>query len=259
MCQHCTRRLEVSGRTQDRAPASATSVFIRARKAEDRYATLLRSVARNIAALIRGFDHAVLDHVPALRQALDRYAHTLDPWARSVAGRMVAEVAARDAGAWKRVSAEIGRALHQEIATAPTGAVIRRQLADQVRLITSLPREAGERVHRLAQEGLTKGWRSDRIAAEIMRTGEVTQARANTIARTEVSRTASVLTQARAEHIGSEGYIWRTSRDSDVRPSHRAMEGAFVRWDRPPTLDKLTGHAGCLPNCRCYSEPVLKD
>ncbi|MDR8377773.1 phage head morphogenesis protein, partial [Acinetobacter baumannii] len=53
------------------------------------------------------------------------------------------------------------------------------------------------------------------------------------------------------------GYIWRTSEDGDVRPSHKAMNGKFVAWNSPPTLDNLKGHAGCLPNCRCYTEPVI--
>jgi len=92
-----------------------------------------------------------------------------------------------------------------------------------------------------------------------MESGDVARSRALLIARTEVTRTATTLTQARAEHIGSEGYIWRTAGDGDVRPSHRAMNGKFVRWDSPPTLDNLTGHAGCVPNCRCYAEPVIPD
>ncbi|MGN5479510.1 phage minor head protein [Cupriavidus basilensis] len=57
--------------------------------------------------------------------------------------------------------------------------------------------------------------------------------------------------------IGSPGYFWRTSGDKDVRDSHRDMEGKFVEWDKPPTLDGMTGHAGCFPNCRCYPEPAL--
>ena len=89
--------------------------------------------------------------------------------------------------------------------------------------------------------------------------GYVTKARARLSARTAGARTAMELTKARAQSVGSEGYIWRTVRDSDVRPSHKGMEGKFVRWDDPPTLDNLTGHAGGLPNCRCYAEPIIPD
>lgn len=132
-------------------------------------------------------------------------------------------------------------------------------MADQVTLIKSLPLEAAERVHRLAIEGIETGGRASSLAAEIMRTGEVTQSRATLIARTETGRVSTVLTQVRAEHIGSPGYTWRTVGDSDVRPSHRAMDRQFVPWGKPPTLDGLTGHAGAIPNCRCYCEPVIPD
>ncbi|EOT9334790.1 phage minor head protein [Escherichia coli] len=74
---------------------------------------------------------------------------------------------------------------------------------------------------------------------------------------TELGRATGALDQARALSIGSNGYIWRTAEDGDVRHSHREMEGKFVEWGRPPTLDGMTGHAGELPNCRCYKEIVL--
>jgi SPP1 gp7 family putative phage head morphogenesis protein len=136
---------------------------------------------------------------------------------------------------------------------------MRQSLAEQVRLITSLPREAAARVHKLTTEALVTGSRAAEIAREILNTGEVTESRAKLIARTEVSRTATALTQARAQHVGSEGYIWRTSRDGAVRRSHKAMEGRIVRWNEPPELDGMVGHAGEFPNCRCFVEPILPD
>ncbi|HHZ9834772.1 TPA: phage minor head protein, partial [Klebsiella pneumoniae] len=42
-------------------------------------------------------------------------------------------------------------------------------------------------------------------------------------------------------------------------PSHRKMKDKFVRWDNPPTLDGMTGHAGCLPNCKCWAEVHIPD
>jgi uncharacterized protein with gpF-like domain len=53
--------------------------------------------------------------------------------------------------------------------------------------------------------------------------------------------------------------LWRTARDGDVRASHKAMEGKQVDWNRPPTLDGMTGHAGSLPNCRCFCQPQFND
>ena len=153
----------------------------------------------------------------------------------------------------------MSRALQQEIAHAPTGEIMRALLAEQVTLIKSIPLDAAQRVHDWTLVGIEDGTRAREVAAQILRTNEVSANRAMLIARTETARTSSKLTESRARHVGSEGYIWRTSRDSDVRDSHREMEGKYVRWDSPPTLDKLVGHAGCLPNCRCFPEPIIGD
>lgn len=139
--------------------------------------------------------------------------------------------------------------MRREIANAPTGHLYDLLMLEQVNLIKSLPLEAAQRVHDIATGLLFKGERPDRLIQEILRTGEVTEGRARLIARTETSRAASNFLQARAEWVGSEGYIWRGVRDFRERPSHLEMEGKYVRWSTPPTLDGLKGHAGCLPNC----------
>ena len=216
-------------------------------------------MARVVADIIAGFGGIGPNNEDSLRQALNRYADMLDDWASSVARRMLADVAARDERAWMAVSREMGAGIGRIVKETPIGEAMQTKMAEQVGLIKSLPREAAERVHRLVIEGQETGTRAEVVAREIMRTGEVTKARANLIARTEIGRAASTLTQVRAEAVGSVGYIWRTSRDSDVRPSHKRMEGRFVAWDDPPDLDGLTGHAGALPNCRCYAEPVIPD
>lgn len=239
----------------------ARSRFMRARVAETHFNSMLQQVARQVGAIVRGFTLRK-DKVPEpapIVSALDRYSELLDPWARAVAQYMIADVNRRDELAWREHSDELGRALRRELRSAPVGAVLRGELDESVKLIKSLPTEAGQRVHKLALRALTTGERAETIVADIMRTGHVTQARAHTIARTEVSRTAEGLKRARAQHVGSEGYTWRSMEDGDVRPSHAAMEGRYVRWDSPPTLDGMTGHAGTFPNCRCYAEPVVPD
>jgi SPP1 gp7 family putative phage head morphogenesis protein len=239
----------------DKRPGGEKS-FVQARKAERYYGAQLRKIARHVGELIGIDPPADLMQSFRLKERLRKYSEAITPWASSVAERMLADVSRRDRDAWRARSAEMGRLLRTEIAEAPTGHAMRRLLGEQVGLITSLPTEAGERVHRLVQEGMVNSTRASEISREIMRSGEVAESRARTIARTEVGRAATTLTQVRAESVGSEGYIWRIA-DRGARPSHKAMEGKFVRWDSPPTLDGLRGHAGCLPNCRCLPEPVL--
>lgn len=236
-----------------------TPGIVRARRVEAHFARQLRKIAYAVADLVRAYPDLDLVASAELGTTLDRYSEAIGPWARASAAAMQANVDRRDLDAWRELSATMRRGLMREIATAPTGEAMRGLLAEQVTLIKSIPLHAAERVHHWTLQGIADGTRASEVSREIQRTSEVSVARANLIARTEVARTASVLTQARAEHVGSREYVWRTSGDTDVRPSHKKMNAVVVLWSAPPTLDKLTGHAGALPNCRCYPEPIIPD
>lgn len=236
--------------------------WFRVRKAEVNYARQLREVAKQVGAIIDGFaPNGVITNITQLTHTLHRYGELLFPWAQAVAQSMVAEVDTRDFKAWTEHSKEMGIALRRELAKAPTGELLRGFLNEQVSLITSLPREAAERVHKLTLEGLTTAGRASEISEQILRSGEVTRARANTIARTEVSRTATGLVEARALYVGSEGYFWRSAGDVDVRPLHKKLNGKFFRWDAPPIAGEHgeRAHPGGIYNCRCYPEVVIPD
>ena len=245
------------------ARRAARERFVRARRAETSYARQLARIARHVGDIVRGIapgGEVDMGRRVAIERAMAAYADLLRPWANAVGHHMLVDVSRRDEQAWIEAGREMGRNLRDVIAGAPVGAVMRERLAEQVHLITSLPREAAQRVHHLAVEAQINGTRAAQISEEILRSGDVTRSRAMTIARTEVARSVGALTEARAVHVGSEGYIWRTSRDSDVRESHREMEGRYVRWDTMPTLsDGTKCHAGGIYNCRCWSEPVIPD
>lgn len=236
-----------------------SSPFLKPQSTMRQYEISLRKVGREVGRIIEGFDIKTPRDLPALNIALERYAHILDPWARKQAAIMIGQADTSDAKAWRAASKEMSLGLREELRSAPTGAAMRALMSEQVTLIKSLPIEAGQRVHKLVIESMADSTRAAAIAKEIARSGEVTESRATTIARTEVGRASTALTQARAQHIGAESYIWRTAHDGDVRESHKKMEGKAVTWDAPPTLDGLTGHAGALPNCRCYCEPIIPD
>jgi SPP1 gp7 family putative phage head morphogenesis protein len=203
----------------------------------------------------------IVTDLGALLDMLNRYSALITPWATSVANAMVSDVNRRNELIWKRVGKQMGREIRNEIATSPQGIVYRDLMAENVDLIKSIPLKAGERVQKLTTEALSTGRRAESIAREIQNTTRVSKSRARLIARTEVARTSALFTQARAMQVGSEGYIWRTSEDSDVRETHKAQNGKYIRWDKPPKTDKDLDpyHAGCGPNCRCYPEPVFPE
>jgi SPP1 gp7 family putative phage head morphogenesis protein len=237
--------------------------YLRSRRAEVQFAATLRSLARRCGEVTRQMFDAndPIGSSARIRALLFKYSQTMRPWAQEVAKRMVLDVKRRDETFWTEHSKSVGRALKEEIKNAPTGVALRELTQEAAALITSMPLEAAQRIEKFAVRAMTDSSRIGEVVKEIMRTGHVTKSRANLIARTEVARTSSILVQTRAVHVGSEGYIWRTSNDIDVRNQHRKLAGKFIRWDSPPIAGpkRMRYHAGQGPNCRCYCEVVVPD
>lgn len=236
---------------------------VKTRPAERRYAGQLRKIAEHCGTVINGFPPGDQGAAATIAQLLDAYAAMLQPWAVQTASNMLMDVALRDERMWREYAKDLSRGLREEIRRTPTGVVMQQLLSEQVGLIQSIPRDAAERVHRLTLAGIEDSTRASEIAKEIMRSGEVAKSRADLIARTEVARTASALTQARAQHIGCTHYIWHTSGDSDVRPGHKAMEGKVCEWANPPEVlegkEVMRHHPGQIWNCRCWAEPIIPE
>jgi SPP1 gp7 family putative phage head morphogenesis protein len=233
--------------------------FARVRNAEVKFTVQLRSVAKHIGDLVKGMASGSPHDLDTLTRLLDRYSVILRPWARAISASLLADVSRRDEKAWAQYARFMGLELRKELAETPTGEIMRQLLDEQVDLITSLPLEAAKRVQAIATGQLYSGQRAEVLAKQIMLSGEVAKSRADTIARTETTRAATTLTQARAKQIGSEGYIWRTAHDWNVRPLHKKLEGTFHRWDAPPIAGSNgeRAHPGAIYNCRCYPEPVI--
>ena len=234
--------------------------FLAGRKAESQYATRLRQVARQIDALVRGFaPDGIPRDLPALIRALEEYSRILQPWAESVAAQMLADVLRRDEKAWLLHGRSIGRELGKQLRDLPIGGALRGSQAEQVNLITSLPLAAAERVQKLADQAVQPGRRPTDVAKEILASGSVSRERAALIARTEVAKASSLLTQNRAIALGVTHYVWRTAQDARVRQSHKEMDGKTVSYAEPPLLsDGTRTHAGQIYNCRCFQSPILE-
>jgi SPP1 gp7 family putative phage head morphogenesis protein len=231
-------------------------------RAERDFMAHLRGVADHVGHLIKGFEAGNVEQLPGMVQLLKAYADALKPWAVSTVRRMLGEVNSRDIDSWRSLSTAISAGLRQQLAHTPVGNVLRALMYEQVDLIQSLPLEAAERVHRLTIKGLENSVRAREVADEIEKSGEVTRSRAVLIARTEVARTASVLTQTRAQAAGITHYRWQTSKDSSVRPGHREMQGRICQFANPPAVNEngriMYHHPGQIWNCRCWPEPIVE-
>lgn len=193
--------------------------------------------------------------------ALVDYSEVISSWAEKVGQRMFTQVEREEWNQWRSVTEEIAAGLRDVVGNTPVGAVAKDIVARQVQYMKSLPLEAASRVTEIqarAMEAVINGERPDQLYEMIMQSGDVAASRAQLIARTEIGRATGALTQARALAVGSEGYWWRIE-GAGTRDSHYKMRNKFVRWDNPPTLDGMTGHAGCLPNCKCWSEVQIPE
>jgi SPP1 gp7 family putative phage head morphogenesis protein len=230
----------------------------RAHKAEYQYAASLRKIAKHIEDIVKQYPIDSPFYAVHVERAMRVYAKILEPWAQAAAQRMLADVSRRNLKAWESHSEALGRGMQKEIEHAPTGQTFQMLMGEQVKLITSLPLDAAQRVHEIVTGGLYESSRGEDIIREILKSGHVTRSRATLIARTETARATSLFTQARAQYVGSDEYIWRTADDEIVRKAHREMEGVVVKWSQPPRLsDGTRTHAGCIYNCRCYPEPII--
>jgi len=166
-----------------------------------------------------------------------------------------------------------GKKLYEALLYQVRNSSLESSIATQIQInagyIRTLPTNIAFKVTEFINSESGKGMRASELAEYIKSVfPEKSKANAALIARTEVSKSQTALTQARAEALGLNWYIWRTSEDSRVRSSHDFMEGVLVRWSDPPNPELLDPdfkgkktygkyHAGNIFNCRCFPEPVV--
>ena len=215
----------------------------------------LKKVAQNVTKIISAGSDAT-----TIAYRLNVYADQLGPWADKVIAEVVSKSNRHNLKEWRALSKTISDKMSSFYTEGAVAHAMRDLSEVGAGLIKSLPIDAGKKAVEYAQTAASTGMRHEDLINQIQELGEITHARAQLIARTEVARQQSLLTQTRAVSIGSEGYIWRTAEDGRVRPSHAALNGKFIRWDDPPLVDgRYRAHAGQIFNCRCYPEPVVPD
>jgi SPP1 gp7 family putative phage head morphogenesis protein len=202
---------------------------------------------------------------------LSRSPEVLESLALNIAHRMVTQLKVSNTRSWREAAREAGRgreiyeALQTEMETK-IGARINELVRENAKLISSIPSDIREQVNGEIQRLQLQGLRPEAVEEYLRkRVPQITRSRAWLIARTETSKAATALTQARSEDLGVEWAQWVTSEDSRVRPSHRNLNKVLMRWDDPPQPEALIGEkstlgkgvAGNFPNCRCSMLPLI--
>jgi SPP1 gp7 family putative phage head morphogenesis protein len=85
------------------------------------------------------------------------------------------------------------------------------------------------------------------------------EARANLIARDQISKYNGQLNQTRQVALGITKYRWTTSGDERVRDSHAALNGQVFDWNDPPLINGVPLNPGDDFQCRCIGAPVFDE
>lgn len=200
------------------------------------------------------------------------FSDEFDRYCMAEAGKMVTHLFTDAGRTWRQAAKANGQgqmiynALMKEM-QGPMGYIVNDLTRSNARLIKTLPLDIARHVNQHILNESLKGKRASDIANEIkLLFPAKSKARANLIARTEVGKTSTALTQARSEILNIPAYIWRTSEDQRVRDAHQLMEGVIIFWDDAPNPERLDHEknvkhgpyqAGCIWNCRCYPEPII--
>jgi len=255
--------------------AVEASAFEKTKSVETLYASQLVSVAKQIGQLIQRYDPEKLDDNIELIKALYNFTNQLTDWALQVSKKVVYQLNNNDLQAWNKHSERMSAGVRREVTTFPVDAQLKKYMDDQVELIKSLPIDAAKRIHKLVYKNLYEGTeRAKGLANQIMETEGVSKSNAMRIARTEISRIGTGLTEVRAENSGLAWYIWHSSHDIRTRLSHKLMNNVVCRWEEPPNPEKLfqgrsegkikvgkpydSYHSGNTFNCRCFPSPVIR-
>jgi len=119
--------------------------------------------------------------------------------------------------------------------------------------ITRMADDAVQDMMDTASRAVRSGRPNREVRAELRKRFEISDRRARTIARTEISQLNAQITRERQREVGIEGYYWITSGDERVRDEHEERNGEFFEWDNPPE----DGHAGESVNCRCSARAAV--
>lgn len=126
-------------------------------------------------------------------------------------------------------------------------------VAANVSLINSIPQQYLDRVEQAVMASLQAGTLNETLADELAKIEGVTRNRAKLIARDQLGKINSRLSQIRQQSLGITHYFWSTSQDERVRKRHARWDGDRIAWDTP-TID---GHPGQAIRCRCTAIPDL--
>lgn len=215
---------------------------------------MLRQAARAQNAAVG--DASFEDEVNAVIDRMAQQLGGLDALAQRLAGEAVQKsLKSVDEGLTKSIKSSIGIDVSGALTTdEKLAAKIKAANQANVELITSIPAEYFDKIREAVEDNTQQGTRYESLVERVQEIGDVTESRADLIARDQTSKMNSAFNEARQTSLGIEEYIWQGAGDERERETHMANNGQRFRWDDPPAE---TGNPGEDINCRCVAVPYF--
>lgn len=262
-------RFELSKRTRDKKEIVAPVIKV-SRKAEAQYrrdlnqlvTEMVNDVRETLIPVIRRLEaDFIADESPSsvialsIRTLRQKY-NDITSQAAQMSSSMIETEAEENNRKFKRniekaTGVDLGRIIRNEFLQP----VIEASLETNISLIQSIPDQYFKSLNTVIFQAVAEGDTAGSIARQIRNLTRVTRNRAELIARDQTAKVNAAITKARQEELGVTEYVWQTSEDERVRPTHRANNGKVFKWNDPP---KETGHPGHDVNCRCYAAAIIK-
>lgn len=203
---------------------------------------------------------AVLAVFPLMNRALDEKTKQFDLYGKLK--KLAAQTQKLSIREWKRVvQATLGIDLRDDVFS---GELYERMLDlwvdSNVSLIKTIPADSLTGMQGIIQNGFVEGKPITRIVEEIQAQYGVDRRHARLIARDQMAKLNSNITQQQHRDAGCSRYRWRTTGDGKVRDGHKVLDKKEFSWDTPPVVDKRTGrrcHPGQDYQCRCIAIPIF--
>lgn len=238
--------------------ALARTISRTTRSAEERYVRGLRAIMRGIHT---AYVETLLEHYPKRQDALP---HPKDGGLELLGLTIHVQIADKVKAYFDKMGVAVNganlKAYAKLIPISQNNLGITAQLRAareaNIRLIEDAHRDYAAQVREVFDNALTEGLRVEELAAKLAERGDVSESRAELIARDQTLKLNGQITRLRQQAAGVEEYIWSTSQDERVRPEHAALEGRKFAWDEPTPI-------GYAPSedfqCRCIPIPVIPE
>lgn len=210
----------------------------------------------------------------------DRYSDAFDALQRDldeITAGVETEVVAIGRDVVRHNAADSERVLGQSTEYLRPGSTafdttVRDFVRRNVGLVKSVGRDQLERLETAIREADKTGLQVAPLRQQIQESFALPRARAELIARDQVLKLNSQITQERQKAAGIDTYIWTTVKDERVRgrpgglwaasqANHWALDGTRQRWSERPITNPVTGarhHPGEDFQCRCQALPDVE-